>query len=168
MPKAKEFKLQLRLHMPKFLKTIGHAVTPRSHIWYGERELSFKKTPVVHVKMYRSGLMRFMFPCINPKIDFDMELDDEEGNRVHNGYDSKKKSFFSLKERRQGRFIFTNKPPTRVLLQHDDYGRIECEEEEQGIDTRVEEFIAKFYEQMKLQRQMSYLQYSEMLNRSVS
>ncbi|XP_010041777.2 uncharacterized protein LOC104430754 [Eucalyptus grandis] len=93
MPKAKEFKLQLRLLVPKFLKTMGHAVTPRSHIWYGERELSFKKTPVVQVKMYRSGLMQFMFPCINPKVDFDMELDDEEGNRVHNGYDSKKKSF---------------------------------------------------------------------------
>ncbi|XP_056168695.1 uncharacterized protein LOC130138498 [Syzygium oleosum] len=34
--------------------------------------------------------------------------------------------------------------------------------------TRAEEFIAKIYEQMKLQRQISYLQYNEMLNRSAS
>ncbi|KAI6694645.1 hypothetical protein NL676_022355 [Syzygium grande] len=70
------FKLQLRLLVPKFLKTIGHEAMPCSHIWYGERELSFEKTPVVHVKMHRPGPMCFMFPCINPKVDFDMEYDD--------------------------------------------------------------------------------------------
>ncbi|XP_030454650.2 uncharacterized protein LOC115675966 [Syzygium oleosum] len=129
------FKLQLRLLMPKFLKTIGHAAAPRSHIWYGERELSFEKTPVVHVKMHRPGSMRFMLPCINPKVDFDMEFDDEDGDRVC--YD-------------------------------DNYGRIEREEEERENDSRAEEFIAKFYEQIKLQRQMSYLEYNEMLNRSAS
>ncbi|KAK2631733.1 hypothetical protein EUGRSUZ_L02503 [Eucalyptus grandis] len=114
------FKLQLRLLVLKFLKTIGHVATPRSHIWYGERELSFEKMPVVHVKMHRPGSMRFMFPCINP-------FDDEEGDRAHNGNDK-----------------------------------------ERGIDSRADEFIAKFYEQIKLQRRMSYLQYNEMLNQSPS
>ncbi|XP_041022223.1 uncharacterized protein LOC121263416 isoform X3 [Juglans microcarpa x Juglans regia] len=46
---------------------------------------------------------------------------------------------------------------------HDDvYGY--DHEEEDGIDLRAEEFIAKFHEQMKLQRQISYLQYKEMQN----
>ncbi|XP_010026114.2 uncharacterized protein LOC104416411 [Eucalyptus grandis] len=151
------FKLQLRLLVPKFLKTIGHVATPRSHIWYGERELSFEKTPVVHVKMHRPGSMRFMFPCINPKVDFDMEFDDEEGERAHNGNDSKKKSFF-----------LENGDGEECFYDDDNYGRIECEEEEWGIDSRADEFIAKFYEQIKLQRRMSYLQYNEMLNQSPS
>ncbi|KAF8036797.1 hypothetical protein BT93_C2496 [Corymbia citriodora subsp. variegata] len=151
------FKLQLRLVMPKFLKTIGHAATPRSHIWYGEREISFEKTPVVHVKMHRPGSMRFMFPCINPKVDFDTDFDDKEGDRVYNRHDSMKESFFLGKGDEEG-----------CYHDHNDYGRIECEEVERGIDSRAEEFIAKFYEQMKLQRQMSYLQYNEMLDRSAS
>ncbi|KAG9131942.1 hypothetical protein Leryth_023252 [Lithospermum erythrorhizon] len=36
------------------------------------------------------------------------------------------------------------------------------------IDLKAEKFIAAFYEQMKFQRQVSYLQYNEMLNRSVN
>ncbi|KAK2632323.1 hypothetical protein EUGRSUZ_L01709 [Eucalyptus grandis] len=152
---GRAFKLQLRLLVPKFLKIIGHAATPHSHIWYGERELSFEKTPVVHVKMHRPGSMRFMFPCIKPKVDFDMEFDDEDSYRVYNGYDSTKKSFFLENADEQECF-------------YDDNGRIQCEEEERGIDSRAEEFIAKFYEQMKLQRQISYLQYNETLNRSTS
>ncbi|KAF8036795.1 hypothetical protein BT93_C2494 [Corymbia citriodora subsp. variegata] len=141
------FKLQLRLLVPKFL----HAATPRSHIWYGERELSFDKTPVVHVKMHRPGSMRSMFPCVNPKVDFD----DEDGDGIYNGYDSAKRSFF-----------LENRDEEECFYDHN--GRIQCEEEERGIDSRAEEFISKFYEQMKLQRQMSYLQYNEMLNRSPS
>ncbi|XP_030543222.1 uncharacterized protein LOC115750178 [Rhodamnia argentea] len=150
--------LQLRLLAPKFLKTIGHTATPRSsHTWHRERELSFEKTPVVHVKMHRPGSMRFMLPCINPTVDFDMEFDDEDGNRVCHGYDSTRKSF-SLENGDEEECSYDDR----------DYGRIEREEEEREIDSRAEEFIAKFYEQIRLQRQMSYLQHNEMLNRSAS
>ncbi|KAF3323825.1 Cotton fiber expressed protein [Carex littledalei] len=38
--------------------------------------------------------------------------------------------------------------------------------EEKGIDTKAEEFISGFYEEMKLQRQVSAIQYYEMLERS--
>ncbi|KAF8036798.1 hypothetical protein BT93_C2497 [Corymbia citriodora subsp. variegata] len=152
------FKLPLRLLVPKFLKTIGHAATPRGRIWYGERELSFEKTPVVHVKMHRPGSVRFMFPCINPKVDFDMEFDDEDGDGVCCGYDGTRKSFF----------LQNGDEEEEECFYGGDYGRIECDEEERGIDSRAEEFIAEFYEQIKLQRQISYLQYNETPNRRAS
>ncbi|CAN8295883.1 unnamed protein product [Cochlearia groenlandica] len=41
------------------------------------------------------------------------------------------------------------------------YDKENSEEEEKGVDVRAEEFIANFYEQMKLQRQISYLQYKD-------
>ena len=48
-------------------------------------------------------------------------------------------------------------------------GELICRaEEEEEIDSKAEEFIARFYDQMKLQRQISYLQYNEMLERSMS
>ena len=40
--------------------------------------------------------------------------------------------------------------------------------EDAGVDVKAEEFIARFYAQMKLQRQISWLQYSEMMERSIS
>lgn len=40
--------------------------------------------------------------------------------------------------------------------------------EDAGVDVKAEEFIARFYAQIKLQRQISWLQYNEMMQRSVS
>ncbi|GJN31233.1 hypothetical protein PR202_gb19602 [Eleusine coracana subsp. coracana] len=40
--------------------------------------------------------------------------------------------------------------------------------EDAGVDVKAEEFIARFYAQMKLQRQISWIQYNEMMQRSVS
>ncbi|CAN6320276.1 unnamed protein product [Urochloa humidicola] len=40
--------------------------------------------------------------------------------------------------------------------------------EDAGVDVKADEFIARFYAQMKLQRQISWLQYNEMMQRSVS
>ncbi|KAF0910118.1 hypothetical protein E2562_001345 [Oryza meyeriana var. granulata] len=39
--------------------------------------------------------------------------------------------------------------------------------EDAGVDAKAEEFIAKFHAQMKLQRQISWLQYNEMMERSL-
>ncbi|XP_071674279.1 uncharacterized protein [Lolium perenne] len=48
-------------------------------------------------------------------------------------------------------------------------GNVEAAEgsEDAGVDVKADEFIAKFYKQMKLQRQISWLQYNEMMHRSV-
>uniref|UniRef100_J3LN03 Uncharacterized protein n=1 Tax=Oryza brachyantha TaxID=4533 RepID=J3LN03_ORYBR len=39
--------------------------------------------------------------------------------------------------------------------------------EDTGVDAKAEQFIAKFHAQMKLQRQISWLQYNEMMERSL-
>ncbi|KAL7198200.1 hypothetical protein ACSBR2_020674 [Camellia fascicularis] len=43
---------------------------------------------------------------------------------------------------------------------------VACDDEEN--DLKAEQFIAKFYEQMKMQRQVSYLQYNEMIDRGTN
>ncbi|KAK3447183.1 hypothetical protein EUGRSUZ_A02768 [Eucalyptus grandis] len=79
--------------MPKFLKTISQA-TPRSPIWYGECELSFEKTQVVHVKMHHPGSMQFHLPhipCINPHVDCDTEFENDD--QLCYRYDAGRQSF---------------------------------------------------------------------------
>nr|DAD26674.1 TPA_asm: hypothetical protein HUJ06_028142 [Nelumbo nucifera] len=43
-----------------------------------------------------------------------------------------------------------------------------CQEEKGNIDLKAEKFTANFYEQIKLQGQISYLQYNDMLTRGAS
>ncbi|KAJ1412578.1 hypothetical protein SESBI_20306 [Sesbania bispinosa] len=120
------------------LKCLGHTTTPitQSHYYY-ERELSFDKTPIFHVKMYRPPSMCFSLPripCINPQIDFedDIKYEHEMGSGHHD---------------------------------EEYYCGYQEEEAAAEIDKRAEEFIAKFHQQMKLQRQISSLQYNETPNR---
>ncbi|KAJ6674983.1 AVR9/CF-9 RAPIDLY ELICITED PROTEIN-RELATED [Salix viminalis] len=150
----RRFMMDLRV-VPKFLKNIGRN-SPRGQLYYREYELSFDKTPVFHVKMHRPSSMRFSMPCITPQVDFDYGSDDEvmgdqndnhQDGSVYEYYDGTRRSFF---------------------LKGGEDEEEECEtceenipEEEEGIDMRAEEFIAKFRQQMMLQRQISYLQYHE-------
>ncbi|KAL1339392.1 uncharacterized protein LOC107464889 [Arachis duranensis] len=139
--------MELRL-VPKYLKRLGHTTTSSSQsnqIHYFERELSFDKTPIFHVKMYRpNSSMRFLhlphIPCINPHVDFDYDFEDDNADHDIIGYHNN----------------------------HQEEWKEDGEEQEEGIDKRAEEFIAKFYEQMKLQRQISYLQYNGTPNRDTT
>ncbi|KAJ8749421.1 hypothetical protein K2173_025465 [Erythroxylum novogranatense] len=127
-------RLMMELHVPKFLKTLGRP-TPRGQIFYGERELSFDKTPMFHVKMNRPASMRFSIPCIAPQTDFDYDFD-------------------AVSQEQDGRMSF-------LMYEEEDYhyGHEPCEVKtpvgEEGIDLRAEKFIAQFYEQLRLQRQIS-------------
>jgi hypothetical protein len=133
---------ELRL-LPKYVRGLG-AGARHDQIHYGERELSFDKTPIFHVKMHRPASMRFHLPCITPQVDFDYDSDDEVFGYE---YDSRRKSFLNGGEEEE-----------------EEEEVAACEEE--GIDLRAEEFIAKFHEHLKLQRQISFLQYNnEMQNR---
>ncbi|XP_043721151.1 uncharacterized protein LOC122668680 [Telopea speciosissima] len=139
-----------------------------------ERQFSFDDTPIFHFKMQRPASMRFRIPCLNPpSVDFDFDFDDDllYNNNNNNQFDNGRKSFLisgkeeedfddcdSRNDRRRSSAV--------VSCQEE---LIEEDEEEGGeIDIRAEEFIAKFYEQMKLQRQISYIQYNDMLNRGTN
>lgn len=145
--------MELRL-VPKYLKRLGHNNSPPCHINYFERELSFDKTPIFHVKMYRPSSMRFHLPhipCINPHaVDFDYDFNDDDVECEN----ARKSVIMDAGEREE----------EEVYCDYEGCEEMDCgEEEEQGVDKRAEDFIAKFYQQMKLQRQISLLQYNEQL-----
>lgn len=150
--------------VPKFVKRLGHATsTRRDRLHYGERELSFDKTPIFNVKMHRPASMRYLLiPCITPtqQVDFDYDFDDDGDTEdgVY-GYDydnsgSGKKSFLKDNEER-ARYAYGYEANEEIILP-----------EEEGIDLRAEEFIVNFYQQIKMQRQISYLEYNERLTNS--
>uniref|UniRef100_A0A803M7L9 Uncharacterized protein n=1 Tax=Chenopodium quinoa TaxID=63459 RepID=A0A803M7L9_CHEQI len=97
-------------HMPKQLK--GHYKKSKDMIQYGERQLSFDETPMIHFRMSRPSSLRSF-------LGSNVEDCQEDENEV-------------------------------------------CEEAvvrgDSRIDDKADEFIARFYEQMKLQRQISYQQ----------
>ncbi|KAL0700558.1 hypothetical protein Bca4012_056680 [Brassica carinata] len=125
---------ELRSLVSKHLKTVAHHSNSVDSVRYlGEKQLSFDETPT------------FLLPCIAPPVDFDydFELDrqdtDAEDVRSYGYYDDS-----------------CNEKCDRAA---DNY-QLE-EEDEKGVDVRADEFIANFYQQMRLQRQISYLQYKE-------
>ncbi|XP_010268054.1 PREDICTED: uncharacterized protein LOC104605126 [Nelumbo nucifera] len=157
--------MDLRRLLPNHIKNLCNAADRDSIRPYGERELSFDKTPLFHFKMHRPPSLRFQFPCLNPPhVDFDFDfkgdyLDDIDGICNQGGRNS---------------FLIKADDDEK----EEDYGgdwddtqtseMFPCQEEEGNIDLKAEKFIANFYEQIKLQRQISYLQYNEMLTRGAS
>ncbi|KAL5859204.1 hypothetical protein ACOSQ4_000500 [Xanthoceras sorbifolium] len=144
----KRLMMELRV-VPKFIKSLGHS-TSRDQIHYGERELSFDKTPIFHVKMHRPASMRYLIPCITPQVDFDYDFDLDNDYDQNEGYG-------------YGYDCGTNIYLKNEEEEEEEYGH-ECGEEkvaleeEEGIDSRAEEFIANFYRQIKMQKQISYLE----------
>ncbi|XP_062083369.1 uncharacterized protein LOC133789586 [Humulus lupulus] len=140
---------ELRL-LPKFVKSLGHD-TPKDIIRYGERQLSFDETPIFPViKTNGSSSMRhFHIPCLNPPtVDFDYDFDGQDDYVYYGGYSNNN-------DNDGGRKSF--------LIKGGDGDGSEAVpyDQEENIDEKAEEFITKFYEQMKMQRQISYLQYNE-------
>ncbi|KAK6803873.1 hypothetical protein RDI58_001657 [Solanum bulbocastanum] len=143
--------VDLRL-LPKYFKSLCHTNDHYGALHYGEREFSFDDTPIFHVKMHRPASLRFKMPnipCIKPQVDFDYdyEREDEMYNDNNNNDDAPRKSFL------------------KTECQEDEYmsEEIVASGDDEAIDMKAEEFIAKFYQQIKLQKQLSYLQYHETL-----
>ncbi|XP_078159669.1 uncharacterized protein LOC144555262 [Carex rostrata] len=131
--------LQLRLF--KTLKLRHSRQSPRLQF---EREFSFEETPSFR---FKTPSLRFL-PCITPSVDHDFDRDEAD-------------LLFYQREKEHEQFEYDDREEGFVEL-------IEERErlEEKGIDTKAEEFISRFYEEMKLQRQVSAIQYYEMLERS--
>ncbi|GMI98873.1 hypothetical protein like AT5G38700 [Hibiscus trionum] len=158
--------MELRL-VPKFLKGLGHSTTvhtcgDRQLQYYKERQFSFDETPIIDVKaVHRSASMRFLLPCISAEaVDFDRY--DDSGIDEYGGSN---KSYSTCSD--------------IVEEEEEEWGYEGCDEkspcpytfpvEEEGIDSKAEKFIAKFYEEMKLQsRQISDLEDKELLRRGAS
>lgn len=153
----------------KAIRNSNHQRGPGA-LAYGDRELSFDETPVIHLKMHRPSSLRFKMPnipCINPQVmdfHYDFGPDDDDDYYNHDDQDLvSSKSFLKA----------------AAAADHDEnedhdnhYGFQEINSpsptSDEGIDLKAERFIAKFYHQIKLQRQISYLQYNEMITRGAS
>ncbi|XP_076931845.1 uncharacterized protein LOC143597143 [Bidens hawaiensis] len=124
-------KKRFMLDLSHYLKTLGQSKRGNGALQYGDRQLSFDATPIIHVRMHRPNSMRFQLPhipCINPHVDCkDMFDFDDESDQ------------YSCCEARKS-FLIGN-------------GEEYDEEQEMGIDLKAQQFIDNFYEQLKLQRQ---------------
>ncbi|XP_010259377.1 PREDICTED: uncharacterized protein LOC104598837 [Nelumbo nucifera] len=159
--------MDLRI-LPNYIKSLRNTAA-RDSIRYGERELSFDDTPLFHFKTpHRPASRRFHIPCINiPPVDFDFDFRDDYCNdhdKKDGAYNQRGRRSFPGEEEEEERDYDCE--GSRDDEQNSEL--VPCGEEEEGIDLRAEEFIAKFYAQIKLQRQISYLQYDEMLSRGAS
>ncbi|GAA0153138.1 hypothetical protein LIER_44106 [Lithospermum erythrorhizon] len=175
--------MDLRL-VPKYFKSLRHEKNNHGALYYGERELSFDETPIIHLKMHRPSSLRFkmpQMPCIKPQVDFDYDFDYDYNNRSDK-YDGGNKYYYNDSPRKSSSESTSGDDEEK---EYDDSSYETLEElhnasiisyrpsnaeNDNGneIDLKAEKFIAAFYEQMKFQRQVSYLQYNEMLNRSVN
>jgi hypothetical protein len=138
---------------------------------YGEREYSIDETPAFRFRTPSARVLR-LIPCIAPAVP------DTPGLcYVSDRY------FFSDSLR-------GNKDAASCYYGYGgaDHAEIVCDDEscsadeeqlleramagdgvdDAGVDVKAEEFIARFYAQMKLQRQISWLRYNDMMQRSVS
>ncbi|KAF8006649.1 hypothetical protein BT93_K0835 [Corymbia citriodora subsp. variegata] len=135
--------VKFRLALTRFVESISggyRGSMTRDRIRYGEREreLSFDETPIFRLKMRRPGGSagsRFRLPripCISPDVDFEYGFFDGEKDASGRG---------------------------RAWLPTEEAGTVRGRRD-RPKEEEEEEFIANFYEQMKLQRQISYLRYS--------
>ncbi|KAK1428140.1 hypothetical protein QVD17_16968 [Tagetes erecta] len=134
------FKKRVMLYLTHLLKSLGQSKKGNGALHYGDRQLSFDATPIIHVRMHRPSSMRFRLPhipCINPHVECSdvFELDDET-------------DWYSRCAARTS-FLIGN---GEEYDEQDDDEQI-CEEQGVGIDIKAEQFISNFYEQLKLQSQ---------------
>ncbi|XP_048573522.1 uncharacterized protein LOC125553917 [Triticum urartu] len=163
------------VHGLGLLKTLG--CSGRSdRLRYGEREFSIDETPAFRFRAPSALVLRFI-PCIAPAVPD--TPDDYSGDRYF---------FCDPRERVAGsvgdghgagpsEYGVENLDDCaeEQLLQRAvmgascaDFGAVEQEDgEDAGVDVKAEEFIANFYSQMRMQRQISSLQYNEMMHRSI-
>lgn len=133
-------------HGAKYLKAglhSHHHKHTKGMIRYGERELSFDDTPVIHLKMSRPNSLRFIIPCIKPHVvDFDYDFGDDDDDGWCDGVGGKRS------------FLGCGAGDCDEVQGDDHQGWYENDDE--GIDDKAEEFINRFYQQIKLQKEISF------------
>ncbi|KAL5700955.1 hypothetical protein ACHQM5_026345 [Ranunculus cassubicifolius] len=137
--------VELRV-LPNYIKSLCH-VHHRESIHYREKEFSFDETPLFNFKMHRPSSLRFNLPCIKPQVDFDYEYEYDFNGRYAN-----EDNVYQI----EGRKSYEEEDCFEEVERMNN----EIVPEDESIDDKAEEFIANFYRQMKMQRQISYLQYN--------
>ncbi|XP_040377485.1 uncharacterized protein LOC102699490 [Oryza brachyantha] len=147
---------------------------------YGEREYSIEETPAFRFRTPSARVLR-LIPCIAPAVA------DTPGF-----YGDEDRYFFCRRDTEpgcSGTGYYYNGEPSECGGEEDEIFRVGAAEEQllelsmleataaaategaggedTGVDAKAEQFIAKFHAQMKLQRQISWLQYNEMMERSL-
>ncbi|KAJ1297510.1 hypothetical protein BS78_01G381800 [Paspalum vaginatum] len=177
------------LRLLRALRRHGHGLAGArgARLRYGEREFSIDETPAFRFRTPSARVLR-LIPCIAPATPGLYYGDDhryffgaapaaardEEGAEYGYGADDARSE-----EQEEGLSCCggDGDDDEELLLE-----RVVAEAcrastagsaagdgaEDAGVDVKAEEFIARFYAQMKLQRQISWLQYNEMMQRSVS
>ena len=113
------------------------------------------ETPAFHLKMHRPASLRWI-SCAKPAVDFD----DYDGERNYFKWD--KPGEDCCESEGVDQRCADDNGGRELICQ------VEEVEREEDVDSNAEEFIARFYDQMKLHRQILYLQYNEMIERSMS
>ncbi|KAI4994528.1 hypothetical protein ZWY2020_034169 [Hordeum vulgare] len=163
------------VHGLRLLKTLGRSGRS-DRLRFGEREFSIDETPAFRFRAPSARVLRFI-PCVAPAVPD--TPDDYSGDRYF---------FCDPRERDAGsvgdchgagpsEYGVENLDDCveEELLQravmgasYANFGAAEQEDcEDAGVDGKAEEFIANFYSQMRLQRQISWLQYNEMMHKSI-
>ncbi|XP_047084228.1 uncharacterized protein LOC124695419 [Lolium rigidum] len=156
-------------HSLRLLKTLRHGGR-KDQLRYGEREFSIDETPAFRFRTPSARVLRFI-PCIatafpetpcvygEDRYFFSGARDRDDEGCVGDYDDDGEPSECGVEDEQL---------LERVVMEAS-CGNVEAAEgaEDAGVDVKADEFIAKFYKQMKLQRQISWLQYNEMMHRSV-
>ncbi|KAM0947610.1 hypothetical protein DsansV1_C07g0069281 [Dioscorea sansibarensis] len=156
--KGGAFKKNLLVSLKLAFKNMTHH---QKSIRYFEREFSFDETPSFRFKLHRPRI-----PCISFPDDHDQD-DDATVFFFSRSHDNNVISSISYDHHKE---VDDDGIEEEEEQQQQQQGGDDDEEVEQleGIDSQAEEFIAKFYQEMKLQRQVSLIQYNDMLLRSIS
>uniref|UniRef100_A0ACD5X066 Uncharacterized protein n=1 Tax=Avena sativa TaxID=4498 RepID=A0ACD5X066_AVESA len=158
-------------HSLRLLKTlrrsgVGLGGGRKEQLRYGEREFSIDETPAFRFRTPSARVLRFI-PCIAPAVPdtpcvygddryFFCGARERDEGCVGDYYDDDGEPSECGIESVEGEQLLE-----RAMMEAAESG------EDAGVDVKADEFIANFYAQMKLQRQISWLQYNEMMQRSV-
>ncbi|KAJ0981686.1 hypothetical protein J5N97_009941 [Dioscorea zingiberensis] len=146
--KGGSFKRSILLSLNHSFKTLPGGADHHNRLHNFEREFSFDETPSFRFKLHRPRI-----PCINTE-DVDNDAIIFFNGYINAGDLNVKKDNTNDEKELEEQCVST-------------VGGDEDEQVERGIDSKAEDFIAKFYKEMKLQRQVSLIQYNEMLHRSI-
>ncbi|GJN08104.1 hypothetical protein PR202_ga25994 [Eleusine coracana subsp. coracana] len=168
-------------HSLRLLRTLRRHGRRGDRLRYGEREYSIEDTPAFRFRTPSARVLR-LIPCIAPHVPdtpglcygddryfFSAALRVKDGDESYYGYGDDDQAAESACD--DDEICGCADDDEEQLLERamaEARRASTATVADAGVDVKAEEFIARFYAQMKLQRQISWLQYNEMMQRSVS